>query len=298
MSKNFVCKICGSENSEIVYSGPIRLGKHENISSENYEILKCTGCSAISLPPIVNDLDLYYEGELYRQEVDEGAEAADYLRLHDSEQQRKLGILGTAIFRDKIVADIGCGAGSFLDSIRGLCKTPVAVEPYAAFRSFLGKRGYFVYPYVKNALEEFKNKVDIVTSFSVIEHVEDPLSFLKDMHRLLAPGGRLYLSTPNAKDILLEAQPLYAKFYYRKAHLWYFSPEALVNLLRLAGYTEIRIIPHHRFGLANFLAWLKEGVPKGDLQNTYVAPAMDAVWKTELERTLRCDYLYAECRSY
>lgn len=294
MSNKFVCKICGSENSEVAYKGPIRLGKYPNISSEDYELLKCKDCLAITLPPIMEDVGSYYDGEAYRKEVDDGSEAADYFKLHDAEQQQKLGIIGTEVFRDKIVADVGCGAGSFLDYIGGVCKKGVAIEPYETFKVSLAQRGYPTYSYVKNAIEDFENRVDIVTSFSVLEHVEDPISFLNDIRQLLAIGGKLYLSTPNANDILLEAQPSYAKFYYRKAHLWYFSDKALANLLKLAGYSEIQIIPHHRFGLANFLTWLKDGSPKGDLQLGFLTPSMDSVWKSELERTARCDYLYAE----
>ncbi len=39
--------------------------------------------------------------------------------------------------------------------------------------------------------------VDVVTSFTVLEHVPDEMSVLKDLHRLLKPGGRLILTVPN-----------------------------------------------------------------------------------------------------
>lgn len=39
--------------------------------------------------------------------------------------------------------------------------------------------------------------VDCVVSFETLEHLEDALAFLREVHRVLKPGGRLLLSTPN-----------------------------------------------------------------------------------------------------
>lgn len=39
--------------------------------------------------------------------------------------------------------------------------------------------------------------IDVITSFTVLEHVPDEMAILHDLHRLLKPGGRLILSVPN-----------------------------------------------------------------------------------------------------
>jgi ubiquinone/menaquinone biosynthesis C-methylase UbiE len=46
--------------------------------------------------------------------------------------------------------------------------------------------------------------IDVVVSFETIEHVEDPVGFLDECLRVLAPGGLLIISTPNA-DVHREA---------------------------------------------------------------------------------------------
>lgn len=289
------CKICSCSEVRIVYSGPIRLGRFGNISQESYDVYQCLSCQAITLPKIIEDTVTYYESDAYRQEVDISAEVNDYYRLHDGEQLRNLSMTGTEIFRDKIVADIGCGAGSFLDAIKGYVREAIAIEPSAIFRQCLEQKGYPTYSYVDNALEQYAGQVEIATSFSVIEHIEAPLTFLQQIYRLLQPEGFLFLSTPNAKDILLQALPQeYAQFFYRKVHLWYFTPSALIKLLELAGFSNIQILPYQRFGLGNFLGWLRDKKPQGELQFDFLTPAIDTVWKTELERTENSDYLFVK----
>lgn len=295
MSSSEVCRICGGNDWGVLYRGPIRVGRFGNLSAEEHTVWKCASCLAGFLPGISGQTATYYESTAYREEVDGGAEAADYFRLHDGEQASNLAVTGTAIFRDKIVVDVGCGGGSFLDAVKGFAREAVAVEPSRQFRQSLAARGYAAYAYMRDALTDYRGQVDVITSYSVLEHVEDPLGFLQDIRDLLAPNGKAFLSTPNRADILLEALPKdYPSFFYRKAHRWYFDAEAMRNLLERGGFGDVRIIPRQRFGLSNFLGWMRDASPLGHRRLGFVTEAMDSTWKAELERTLRCDYLYVE----
>jgi len=42
------------------------------------------------------------------------------------------------------------------------------------------------------------NSVDFVVTFQVIEHINDDEMFLQEIHRVLKPGGKLILTTPNS----------------------------------------------------------------------------------------------------
>ena len=42
------------------------------------------------------------------------------------------------------------------------------------------------------------NSVDFVVTFQVIEHIDDDEIFLQEIHRVLKPGGKLILTTPNS----------------------------------------------------------------------------------------------------
>lgn len=291
------CKICGGSKVTTIYNGPIRIGRYGQFSETPERIVHCNCCkSKWRVSKLANAAD-YYEGEEYRKEVDITSDAEDFYALHDGEQAARLSIVGASYFRNRVVADIGSGAGSFLDVIKGVAREAVAVEPSDTFRKILKEKGYRTYSYAKNASADFNGRVDIAVTFSVIEHVEDPVLFLNEINSLLRDSGSLVLSTPNSDDILLDAIPdIYPSFYFRKAHLWYFNPVSLRIMLEKAGFEDIEIIPHQRFGLGNFINWTKDRKPGGDCKYDFVTTTMDACWKAELERTFRCDYLYCRAR--
>ena len=93
-------------------------------------------------------------------------------------------------------------------------------------------------------------EVDVTCCFEVIEHLEDPLEFLKKL-----PGGILYLSTPNPHRWLPEItrelfrRPIYEKWDEPPNHLWRFELGVLEDILEKSGWCNIQInttrVQHH-----------------------------------------------------
>ena len=254
------CKICGSVEQSVLYRGPVRSGRFGQSSINLQTVWLCGGCGAGYLPSQAVD----YASAEYRMLVDGSDAPEDFYRLHDGEQVEKLRMLGTGSLRDMVLMDVGCGAGSFLDLAKGFCKTTIGIEPTPSFQEALAKKKHEVFPYCHEVPDVWEGQVDVAVSFSVIEHLEDPLAFLKDIRRLLRPGGRLLLSTPNRKDWLLEFLPDdYARFFYRTVHTWYFDAEALSKLVLLAGFADPAVSHLHRYDLSNALLWLRDKRPTG-----------------------------------
>jgi len=288
------CKVCGSSNVEVFYNGPIRLGTFGQFSASAHNVYKCQSCKSKFLPSTIEDISEYYQSSKYREDVNGDSLVATYHSIHDREQVKNLNITGLDTYRNKVVADIGCGGGSFLDSVSGISKTQVAIEPSGEYRDYLISQGYKTFPYTNDALVDYAGGVDVSVSFSVIEHIEDPLTFLGGIYSLLKTGGKIILSTPNARDALLDMLPEdYGRFFYRKVHLWYFDAESLTKVLELAGFKNVKIIPHQRFGLGNFLDWVKDKKPQGTIDYAFISEALNINWKYELERNFQCDYLFA-----
>jgi len=291
MASTPLCKICRSAEQSILYRGPVRTGRVGQISAQSQTVWVCGGCGAGYLPGQTVD---YASGD-YRTLVDGSDMPEDFYRLHDAEQADKLRMLGTANLRDTVLMDVGCGAGSFLDLVKGFCKTTIGIEPTPSLREALAKKGHEAFPYCHKVPDVWKGRVDVAVSFSVIEHLEDPLALLRDIRRLLKPGGRLLLSTPNHRDWLLELLPGdYARFFYRTVHTWYFDAEALRKLVRMAGFAEPSISYLHRYDLSNALLWLRDKRPTG-LGALNIESMGDVLFRGMLEANGRADYLYCSC---
>lgn len=80
-----------------------------------------------------------------------------------------------------------------------------------------------------------EGEVDVVASFEVIEHMsaDELRAFLAGALELLAPrGGALVLTTPNGASRVANRNP---------HHAHEFTPRELGDLLRVAGFTQVRV---------------------------------------------------------
>lgn len=288
------CRLCGARSWEVLFRGRIRAGRFGNLSPEDQSVLRCTACRVGFLPP-ASAVD--YDSAQYRELVDGEGSPERFYELHDSEQAAKLRILGSGGLRHKVVADVGCGAGSFLDLVKGVASVTLAIEPTRSFHPALASKGHQVFSYCDEIPAEWHGRVDTAVCFSVVEHVPDPLSLLRSVRRLLRSGGELLLSTPNLDDWMIELLPEeYGAFFFRTVHSWYFDAGSLTRLAAAAGFAECVVEYVHRFDLSNALLWLRDRRPSG--QGTVpIAPPVNAAFRNWLESTGRADYLYARLRA-
>ena len=184
------------------------------------------------------------------------------------------------------VADCGCGGGTLLDLVKAkTAGSTLAVEPFQGYHHSLRMRGHEVCASTDEAQERGR-AADLALSFHVIEHVDDPLAFLQGMRALVRPGGLAIILTPNWDDILVRLDPARMDpFFFRRVHNYYFTAQALRGLSEMAGWTVVRDIFYHEFGLANPLLWLRDGKPAGHTRCPGVDETMDASWRKYLEQT-------------
>lgn len=158
-------------------------------------------------------------------------------RILGSERVRRLGL-------DRpVVVDVGAGSGVFLTEL--LEAEPgasvVAVEPGEDLAEQARGRGLRVVEKPVELCEELDGGADIVTSFEVIEHVHDPLAFVRAVARLAKPGGLVLVTGLNGDGLDVRVLWSEAKAVSPPHHLNFLSVEGLESLFRRAGLGEVEI---------------------------------------------------------
>ncbi len=137
--------------------------------------------------------------------------------------------------------DVGCGSGLFLQTMVNLGWAGTGVEPDAAAAEIARRRGLRVVTGTIEAARFPSGAFDIVTMSHVIEHVVDPIDTLRECGRVLCPGGRLIVVTPNAISQGVRKFGASWMGWDPPRHLVVFSPDSLHRILVAAGFTSIKV---------------------------------------------------------
>ena len=228
-----ICRICGAGRAQNAFA------------FHAYQVAHCEACTGEFLEPQPTDAVLagiYTEDYFFGQTTD--AERDRHAYLKSASARKTLGLLGKTASSGATLLDIGCGTGDFLREAvsAGYAVTGVEFSPSSAATAAARVAGTVIQGTLESAAFG-GGSFDIVASTDVIEHVRDPLSFAREVRRILKPGGVAIISTP---DLDSWSHRLLGRRWveYKIEHLLYFNHRSLELLLRQAGFTQIELRPH------------------------------------------------------
>jgi len=143
------------------------------------------------------------------------------------------------------ILDVGCGSGNNSlalaakgHKVRGV---DISEEGIARYRSH-GFDGHVVD--LESGIDYPGGTFDLVFCSEVIEHMTSPEILAGEMFRVLKPGGRLVLSTPNSAFWLYRALGMIgftvSELQHPK-HFQFFSRRSLLKLLKNAGFQPLQL---------------------------------------------------------
>ncbi|PSB02512.1 class I SAM-dependent methyltransferase [Merismopedia glauca] len=135
------------------------------------------------------------------------------------------------------VCEIGCGNGSKLKVIKDFGCDVMGVEPDLAAREVAISEGLKVLPGTAETLPKELEaiKFDAIFMNHVLEHVREPKLALKNAIKLLSPGGKIIIETPNNLSIGLRDAEINWHFLDVPRHLNFFSSNSLKLLCKTEG---------------------------------------------------------------
>jgi len=217
MSKTFVCKICGNTDQNTIHIAREMMFGFK----DRFEYLECAQCKSLQLNDIPENISKYYPDNYYSYNGTGEKELIQESWSKTFKRNVKKKVLNyylegnnpisnliakkyksyypwikqkTINSRSRIL-DIGCGSGELLlrmynDGFRNL----TGLDPYIP-ADIHYKCGITIH---KKTLSDFKGEYDMIMLHHTFEHMDQPLSVLKNIADFLTPGGLLLLRIPVA----------------------------------------------------------------------------------------------------
>lgn len=143
--------------------------------------------------------------------------------------------------KNNTILDVGCGIGYFLEIAKKRGWKVYGTEFTEEAVNICKKKDISMAYGKLNTTNYKKIKFDIITSFEVIEHINDPNNELEKFYKILRKGGLIYLTTPNFNSLsryLLKTK--YNVIGYPE-HLSYYSSKTLKKLFLNHNFKKYKI---------------------------------------------------------
>lgn len=197
------------------------------------KLYQCKTCNLVFVSKLPNndELDKYYSNGLY-YDFDSNPFNKDIIEFSYNLALTRLNLIQkkTYILLDKCkTLDIGAGNGEFGSALKFKCKNATynIVEPDFKVRE---KYDSNVVKKYSDVLYVEEKDYDLIVLNQIIEHLSDPISFIKSIFELLKEGGIIYIDVP------------YEDFKFKSSvvpHILFWSPKSLSYLLKKTGFKLI-----------------------------------------------------------
>jgi 2-polyprenyl-3-methyl-5-hydroxy-6-metoxy-1,4-benzoquinol methylase len=235
------CGACGAIGNTVCHHQRFIVPEGYPLPAE-YDVVVCGRCGFVYADPAATqpDYDRFYcEWSKYDDAATAtggGVSRFDAARLTATASD----IARSLPSRAASILDAGCATGGLLTALHGQGFTAVAgLDPSPRCTAACRDRGFEAYVGSVGSAPAHMPKFDCVVLSHVLEHVYNIPAFFTAARRLLAPGGYLYIETPDATHY---DHYLYAPFQeFNTEHINHFSARTLENAARRFGLQAVMV---------------------------------------------------------
>lgn len=238
--RNISCNICASEAADVLFEQGV---------AQSARIVKCRDCGLIYASPRSAGVD--HEG--YEQNAPEGLlegveanPAHPYRWRYDKEKLQvrdfdKTYALLRELHPDKgHVVEVGSGLGFLLRRFIDDGWTATGVDPWRELPLFTRQvQGFDTLPVTLERAELPDASADVVILLHVIEHVPDPIATMREIRRVLKPGGHMVLETPRYDTLMFRLMGRRERSLRMDGHIYFYTDRTLRDSYEKAGFEHV-----------------------------------------------------------
>jgi 2-polyprenyl-3-methyl-5-hydroxy-6-metoxy-1,4-benzoquinol methylase len=200
----------------------------------------CRSCGLVyqQRQPVQDDLLKRYDREYFDYEIEN--ERRFFRLMELGLKDIRFTRIESELPEPRTFIDIGCATGMLVEHMKGRGWSEMGVEVCApAARHGIEKRGVHIHIGTLESARLAEGSFDVVHCSHLIEHLNDPRSFVREARRIVSPRGCFLVTTPNTDGF----QAKLFKTEWRSMivdHMYLFSRRTLARLLQEEGFRVVR----------------------------------------------------------
>ena len=241
------CPVCGGNDAKQLFSITHRLSnvlELLNIKAKESEtvthIVKCNNCPHYYMTPVIKEALMSHYYSIITSEFYHNNPSAPGNYNH-KEYKAYSKTIESKIRTGKIL-EIGCGNGYLLQTLKEKGFDCYGIEPSP-----------LAYNYARNILNlNVENKFlhqssfynesfDVIIMIDVAEHISDMHTFMKEITKVLKPGGYIFIGTGNIDSFNAKLAGADWGYFRSWEHVSFFNPSSLALLLNRFNFEYIAI---------------------------------------------------------
>lgn len=228
------CNLCGADDYTVVFPKGY---------AQVHRIVRCNRCSLMYANPQESIDCEAFEEYAKKAQSEEFQQYFNKQHVQLPDNLRVLEVLNEMFPQRGKLLEIGSYLGIFLEKIRAAGWDVTGLEPFHTVAEY--SRKTYGLNVVEKLLPEAKfadGQFDVVMMLHVIEHLPSPADYVREIRRILKPGGALVVETPRFDSLMFKVMGRRERSLSNcDGHIYFFTVPSLSELLERNGFKVERV---------------------------------------------------------